>query len=94
MCEIRQFPEYQSYHLNSRQIQLLLTIMEDLQPLVRENVSGVCVQDGGRLIGIATYEIMMQLPEAYREELPSPERSEKRLQLWNNKDFRSDSTDK
>ncbi len=33
-------------------------------------------------IGVATYTIVPQLPEAYREELPSPEAIAERLKLW------------
>jgi predicted nuclease of restriction endonuclease-like (RecB) superfamily len=35
-----------------------------------------------RPIGVATYTIVPQLPEAYRNELPSPEAIAQRLQLW------------
>jgi predicted nuclease of restriction endonuclease-like (RecB) superfamily len=35
-----------------------------------------------RPIGVATYTIVPQLPEAYRDELPSPEAIAERLQLW------------
>jgi len=35
-----------------------------------------------RPIGVATYTIVPQLPEAYRQELPSPEAIAERLRLW------------
>ncbi len=35
-----------------------------------------------RPIGVATYTVVPQLPEAYRQELPSPEAIAERLQLW------------
>jgi predicted nuclease of restriction endonuclease-like (RecB) superfamily len=35
-----------------------------------------------RPIGVATYAVVPQLPEAYREELPSPEAIAARLKLW------------
>jgi YhcG PDDEXK nuclease domain len=35
-----------------------------------------------RPIGVATYEIVAALPEAYRSELPSPEAIADRLRLW------------
>jgi YhcG PDDEXK nuclease domain len=38
-----------------------------------------------RPIGVATYSIVPQLPDAYRDELPSPEAIAERLRLWNNK---------
>lgn len=40
------------------------------------------LQTASRPIGVATYTIVPQLPEAYREELPSPEVIAERLQLW------------
>lgn len=33
-------------------------------------------------IGVATYTAVPQLPETYREELPSPEDIAERLRLW------------
>jgi hypothetical protein len=38
-----------------------------------------------RPIGVATYAVVPQLPEAYREELPSPEAIAARLKLWEEK---------
>jgi predicted nuclease of restriction endonuclease-like (RecB) superfamily len=38
-----------------------------------------------RPIGVATYSIVPQLPDAYRDELPSPEAIAERLRLWDNK---------
>jgi predicted nuclease of restriction endonuclease-like (RecB) superfamily len=35
-----------------------------------------------RPIGVATYEIVTALPEAYRDELPSPEAIAERLRMW------------
>ncbi len=40
------------------------------------------LRTASRPIGVATYEIVPQLPEAYREELPSPEAIAERLRLW------------
>jgi predicted nuclease of restriction endonuclease-like (RecB) superfamily len=40
-----------------------------------------------RPIGVATYSIVPQLPDAYREELPSPEAIAERLRLWDNKEI-------
>jgi predicted nuclease of restriction endonuclease-like (RecB) superfamily len=40
-----------------------------------------------RPIGVATYSIVPQLPEAYREELPSPEAIAERLRLWDSKEI-------
>ncbi len=36
----------------------------------------------GRPIGVATYTVVPQLPEAYRSGLPSPEEIAERLRLW------------
>jgi len=36
----------------------------------------------GRPIGVATYTVVPQLPEAYRDQLPSPEAIAERLRLW------------
>jgi len=40
------------------------------------------LRSASRPIGVATYTIVTQLPEAYRDELPSPEAIAQRLQLW------------
>ncbi len=40
------------------------------------------LRSASRPIGVATYTIVPQLPEAYRDELPSPEAIAERLQLW------------
>ena len=40
------------------------------------------LQSASRPIGVTTYTIVPQLPEAYRDELPSPEAIAQRLQLW------------
>lgn len=40
------------------------------------------LRTAGRPIGVATYSIMPQLPEAYKTELPSPESIAQRLRLW------------
>ena len=45
------------------------------------------LRTAARPIGVATYTIVPQLPEAYRAELPSPEAIAERLKLW---DKRSD----
>ncbi|MEO0395988.1 MAG: PDDEXK nuclease domain-containing protein [Cyanobacteria bacterium P01_A01_bin.137] len=45
------------------------------------------LRTAARPIGVATYTIVPHLPEAYREELPSPEAIAERLKLW---DERSD----
>jgi predicted nuclease of restriction endonuclease-like (RecB) superfamily len=39
-----------------------------------------------RPIGVATYTIVPQLPDAYREELPSPEAIAERLRLWDGRE--------
>ncbi len=39
-----------------------------------------------RPIGVATYTIVPQLPDAYREELPSPEAIAERLRLWDRRE--------
>jgi predicted nuclease of restriction endonuclease-like (RecB) superfamily len=40
------------------------------------------LRTAGRPIGVATYTVVPQLPEAYRSELPSPEEIAERLRLW------------
>jgi YhcG PDDEXK nuclease domain len=40
------------------------------------------LRTASRPIGVATYEIVAALPEAYRSELPSPEAIADRLRLW------------
>ena len=40
------------------------------------------LRTAARPIGVATYTIVPQLPEAYRDELPSPEAIAERLRLW------------
>lgn len=40
------------------------------------------LRTASRPIGVATYTIVPQLPEAYREQLPSPEEIAERLRLW------------
>jgi predicted nuclease of restriction endonuclease-like (RecB) superfamily len=40
------------------------------------------LRTASRPIGVATYEIVASLPEAYRSELPSPEEIADRLRLW------------
>ena len=40
------------------------------------------LRTAGRPIGVATYTVVPQLPEAYRAELPSPEAIAERLRLW------------
>jgi len=40
------------------------------------------LRTSGRPIGVATYTVVPQLPEAYRDELPSPEAIAERLRLW------------
>jgi YhcG PDDEXK nuclease domain len=37
-------------------------------------------------IGVATYSIVPQLPDAYRDELPSPEAISERLRLWDDQE--------
>lgn len=39
-----------------------------------------------RPIGVATYTVVPQLPEAYRHELPSPEAIAERMRLWDRKE--------
>jgi predicted nuclease of restriction endonuclease-like (RecB) superfamily len=40
------------------------------------------LRTAGRPIGVATYTVVPELPEAYRAELPSPEAIAERLRLW------------
>lgn len=40
------------------------------------------LRTAGRPIGVATYTVVPQLPEAYRDQLPSPEAIAERLRLW------------
>ncbi len=40
------------------------------------------LRTAGRPIGVATYTVVPQLPEAYRDQLPSPEAIAERLNLW------------
>ncbi len=40
------------------------------------------LRTAGRPIGVATHAIVPQLPEAYRDQLPSPEAIAERLRLW------------
>jgi YhcG PDDEXK nuclease domain len=51
------------------------------------------LRSASRPIGVATYTIVPQLPEAYRDELPSPEAIAERLQLWANREV-DDKTDR
>ena len=44
------------------------------------------LRTAGRPIGVATYTLTAQLPEAYRAELPSPEQIAERLRLWEEKE--------
>lgn len=48
------------------------------------------LRTAGRPIGVATYTIVPQLPEAYRDELPSPEAIAERLRIWDRARLRSD----
>jgi predicted nuclease of restriction endonuclease-like (RecB) superfamily len=43
-----------------------------------------------RPIGVATYTIVPQLPDAYREELPSPEAIAERLRLWDGREVKDE----
>lgn len=43
------------------------------------------LRTANRPIGIATYAVVSQLPESYRNELPSPEAIAERLRLWDQK---------
>ena len=40
------------------------------------------LRTASRPIGVATYSIVPELPEAYRDKLPSPEAIAERLQAW------------
>lgn len=40
------------------------------------------LRTAARPIGVATYTIVPQLPESYREQLPSPEEIAERLKFW------------
>lgn len=44
------------------------------------------LRTANRPIGVATYTVVPQLPEAYRNELPSPEAIAERLRLWESKE--------
>ena len=64
--------------------------MEDENPPIgiiicrskNKTVVEYALRSASRPIGVATYTIVRQLPEAYRDELPSPEAIAQRLQLW------------
>ena len=43
------------------------------------------LRTGRRPIGVATYTVSTELPEAYRAELPSPEAIAERLKIWDGK---------
>ena len=43
------------------------------------------LRTANRPIGVATYTIVPELPEAYRAELPSPEQLTERLRIWDAK---------
>ena len=43
------------------------------------------LRTANRPIGVATYTVSAELPEAYRHELPSPEAIAERLRLWDEK---------
>lgn len=43
------------------------------------------LRTGRRPIGVATYTVSTELPEAYRTELPSPEAIAERLKIWDGK---------
>jgi predicted nuclease of restriction endonuclease-like (RecB) superfamily len=45
------------------------------------------LRTAGRPIGVATYTLTPELPEAYRAELPSPEQIAERLRLWEGKEM-------
>ena len=44
------------------------------------------LRTASRPIGVATYTVSAELPEAYRAELPSPEAIAERLRLWDGKE--------
>lgn len=44
------------------------------------------LRTASRPIGVATYTVVAELPEAYRAELPSPEAIAQRLRLWDAKE--------
>ena len=44
------------------------------------------LRTASRPIGVATYTVSSELPEAYRAELPSPEAIAERLKLWDGKE--------
>ena len=48
------------------------------------------LRTASRPIGVATYTIVPQLPEAYREQLPSPEAIAERLRLWDEQEIELD----
>lgn len=47
-----------------------------------QTVVEYALRTAGRPIGVATYSIVPQLPEAYRGELPSPDEIAERLRVW------------
>ncbi len=48
------------------------------------------LRTAGRPIGVATYAVVPQLPEAYRNQLPSPEAIAERLRLWDREGAKDD----
>ncbi len=47
-----------------------------------KTVVDYALRTASRPIGVATYSVVAQLPEAYRGQLPSPEDIAERLQVW------------
>jgi hypothetical protein len=58
---------------------------DDYLSLKNKTVVEYALRSAVRPIGVATYSIVPQLPDAYRDELPSPEAIAERLRLWDNK---------
>ena len=48
------------------------------------------LRTASRPIGVATYTVSTELPEAYRDDLPSPEAIAERLKLWDDKETEND----
>lgn len=49
---------------------------------VHPEAASHALRTAGRPIGVATYTVVPELPETYRDQLPSPEQIAERLRLW------------
>ncbi len=70
--------------IRQAQYQALRAVNKDLLSLYWDSKTVVeyALRAAGRPIGVATYTVVPQLPEAYRDQLPSPEAIAERLRLW------------